>query len=166
MRLMRCRDDNNFAPRVGFAWDIKGDQTTVLRGGYGIYYQRLSNQNILQNSLAAPFTVQPLDNRAVPTTLQLANPLAGQPPPSIVATALYSSADVLCRTAAHHRRRTAGHQRSRRWSDLRQRCWSGSVSTTVAPLPIARSTWRRLPVRRSMLTRRTRNSGTLPFSGN
>jgi hypothetical protein len=90
--LIRCRDDNNFAPRVGFAWDIKGDQTTVLRGGYGIYYQRLSNQNILQNSLAAPFTVQPLENRAVPTTLQLANPLAGQPPPSIVATAFIPTA--------------------------------------------------------------------------
>jgi Carboxypeptidase regulatory-like domain/TonB dependent receptor-like, beta-barrel len=85
--LERCRDDNNFAPRVGFAWDINGDQRTVLRGGYGIYYQRLSNQNILQNSLSAPFTVQPLENRAVPTTMQLANPLAGQPPPSIIATA-------------------------------------------------------------------------------
>jgi len=84
--LIRCRDDNNFAPRVGGAWDIFGDQTTVIRAGYGIYYQRLSNQNILQNSLAAPFTVQPLETRAVPTTLQLANPLAGQPPPSIVAT--------------------------------------------------------------------------------
>ncbi|HEY0430994.1 MAG TPA: carboxypeptidase-like regulatory domain-containing protein [Pyrinomonadaceae bacterium] len=90
--LIRCRDDNNFAPRVGFAWDIKGDQRTVLRGGYGIYYQRLSNQNILQNSLSAPFTVQPLENRAVPTTLQLANPLAGQPPPSIVATAYIPTA--------------------------------------------------------------------------
>ena len=90
--LIRCRDDNNFAPRVGFAWDINGDQKTVLRGGYGIYYQRLSNQNILQNSLAAPFTVQPLESRAVPTTLQLANPLAGQPPPSIVATAFIPTA--------------------------------------------------------------------------
>jgi hypothetical protein len=90
--LTRCRDDNNFAPRVGFAWDVKGDQSTVLRGGYGIYYQRLSNQNILQNSLAAPFTVQPLENRAVPTTLQLANPLSGQPPPSIVATAFIPTA--------------------------------------------------------------------------
>jgi hypothetical protein len=90
--LERCRDDNNFAPRVGFAWDIKGNQKTVVRAGYGIYYQRLSNQNILQNSLAAPFTVQPLDNRAVPATLQLANPLAGIPPPSIVATAYIPAA--------------------------------------------------------------------------
>jgi hypothetical protein len=85
--LERCRDDNNFAPRVGFAWDIYGDQKWVLRGGFGLYYQRLSNQNILQNSLAAPFTVQPLANFANPASLQLANPFGAVPPPSIIATA-------------------------------------------------------------------------------
>jgi carboxypeptidase family protein/TonB-dependent receptor-like protein len=33
-------DRNNFAPRVGFAWTIGNDQATVLRGGYGIYYDQ------------------------------------------------------------------------------------------------------------------------------
>ena len=33
-------DRNNFAPRVGFAWTIGDDQATVVRGGYGVYYDQ------------------------------------------------------------------------------------------------------------------------------
>jgi hypothetical protein len=31
-------DANDFGPRVGFAWDVLGNATTVFRGGYGIFY--------------------------------------------------------------------------------------------------------------------------------
>jgi hypothetical protein len=31
-------DDTNLAPRFGFAWDVKGDSRSVLRGGAGVFY--------------------------------------------------------------------------------------------------------------------------------
>jgi len=42
------KDLNNFAPRFGFAYDVFDNQKWVVRGGFGIYYDRMYN-NIFEN---------------------------------------------------------------------------------------------------------------------
>ena len=42
------KDTNNFAPRVGFSYDVTGKQKLVARGGFGIAYDRMYN-NIFEN---------------------------------------------------------------------------------------------------------------------
>jgi hypothetical protein len=42
------KDLNNFGPRLGFSWDAMGNQKMVVRGGFGMNYDRLYN-NIFEN---------------------------------------------------------------------------------------------------------------------
>jgi Carboxypeptidase regulatory-like domain/TonB-dependent Receptor Plug Domain len=50
-------DRNNFSPRIGFAYDLKGDGRTVVRGGYGRFYDKTHQElisAILTNGVFSP----------------------------------------------------------------------------------------------------------------
>ena len=46
--------NTNFAPRFGFAYDVSGNGKMVVRGGFGIFYDRLLNGIWEQNAFANP----------------------------------------------------------------------------------------------------------------
>ncbi|HLL72856.1 MAG TPA: carboxypeptidase regulatory-like domain-containing protein [Pyrinomonadaceae bacterium] len=57
-RRVQQSDKNDFGPRIGFAWDPRNNGKTVLRGGYGVYYDQALVGIVEQNS----FTTPPFNN--------------------------------------------------------------------------------------------------------
>jgi hypothetical protein len=58
------RDKNNYAPRVGVAWDVNNDGKTVLRAAYGIFYDHpllgiAFNSDIADNVQQQQFVAAP-----------------------------------------------------------------------------------------------------------
>ena len=80
-------DKNNISPRVGFAWDLRGDGRSALRGGYGIYFdQSFLNVPLFAVQQANPeiyatfFNEEPnlsIDSPAPDIPLPLTDPLPG-----------------------------------------------------------------------------------------
>jgi hypothetical protein len=65
------------APRFGFAYDVTGKQNLVVRGGFGIFYDRFQGNEIFDELTNPPTTFQPqlvngLVNQINPTTALLA----------------------------------------------------------------------------------------------
>jgi hypothetical protein len=54
-RGVNFSDMDNFAPRMGFAWDARGDGRTSLRGAFGVFYDILKGEDNLQFNGQPPF---------------------------------------------------------------------------------------------------------------
>jgi len=92
----RKRDTNNFAPRFGFNWATSDGKTSV-RGGYGIYYDRITLEiaslergldgralaievragNALSDPTGAPIFIDPATGRFRPGAPTLSSPFTG-----------------------------------------------------------------------------------------
>jgi len=82
-------DKNNLQPRIGVAWDVFSDGFTVIRGGYGIYYDQPLVGIFLQNAFVnPPFVANPQVLNA-----QLSNPGAGISPTALPVQNLIASSD-------------------------------------------------------------------------
>jgi carboxypeptidase family protein/TonB-dependent receptor-like protein len=76
-------DDNNLAPRLGFAWSP--DTKTTIRGGFGSYYSEIQANSVAAWELNGPtgffsFSAAP-GQLGFPTSL---NPLTGFPPGAVL----------------------------------------------------------------------------------
>src|SRR5262249_41881849 len=62
-------DKNNFGPRLGFTYDLTGNATTIIRGGYGRYFKPILH-NVYNNALTFDgqrYLVLSVSNPSFPT---------------------------------------------------------------------------------------------------
>jgi len=52
-------DYKTWQPRIGFAYNIGGNGKTVLRGGFGMFFERVQGNDVYNAALNPPFAYQP-----------------------------------------------------------------------------------------------------------
>src|SRR6185295_9336800 len=66
-------DLNNVAPRLGMAWDPKGDGRTAVRAAFGMFYGSITGNEWNTTADNQPFTVR----QSFPTVFTLSAPVFG-----------------------------------------------------------------------------------------
>jgi hypothetical protein len=75
-RAIYPTDKNNIQPRVGLSWDPVGDGKSIVRGGYGMYFDQPLVGIFEQNA----FTNPPFVSTVTLQNAELSNPAAGNAP--------------------------------------------------------------------------------------
>ena len=76
----------NFAPRVGLAWDVFGNQKTAVRSGFGIFYDQHTNyyyRQVIDNNPPAPPTLSLRRNVPFPNAFDQIQNAETPPLPSL-----------------------------------------------------------------------------------
>ena len=67
-------DTNNVSPRVGFAWSPYPAKQTVIRGSYGLFYDRVPLRALANALLSANNTIDPAEGRLLSYTYSPSTP--------------------------------------------------------------------------------------------
>jgi len=85
-------DYNTVEPRIGFAYNLGGDGKTVVRGGFGVFYERVQGNDVYNAALNPPFAYQPSATNVYfsnPNTSALTGVTTSQTFPSVLTNLNY-----------------------------------------------------------------------------